>query len=197
MRTKQTGFAALESLLILIIISIIGGTGYFVWHSKNQASSALNNASNINQSTSFSNKSTSTKISNTSQGYLIVKEWGIRLKITPPISDIYYTIHGEDAVLGLSSLDKLTMKDGSACKPDQNSMVSLSRNTPAEYQDFLKSSGYQDTATHIGSYYYLETVADPPVPPCAYDANGQSDPSVMAKVQAEITAAGTMEALPQ
>lgn len=30
----QCGFAALESLLIVIILAIIGGMGYFVWHSR-------------------------------------------------------------------------------------------------------------------------------------------------------------------
>lgn len=33
----QKGFAVLESLLILVIIAIIGGTGYYVWHAKKYA----------------------------------------------------------------------------------------------------------------------------------------------------------------
>lgn len=38
MKTKQHGFAVLETLLIIIILGIIGGAGYYVWHSKTAAS---------------------------------------------------------------------------------------------------------------------------------------------------------------
>jgi uncharacterized protein (UPF0333 family) len=36
MNKTQKGFAALEALLILILVAIIGGTGYYVWHSQKQ-----------------------------------------------------------------------------------------------------------------------------------------------------------------
>ncbi|HET9850615.1 MAG TPA: hypothetical protein VFP35_03265 [Candidatus Saccharimonadales bacterium] len=47
---RQSGFAALEALLILIIIAIIGGTGYYVWHSKNQTDKILNSTTNTSSS---------------------------------------------------------------------------------------------------------------------------------------------------
>lgn len=52
MNKTSRGFAALEGLLILIIIAIISGTGYFVWHSKQQTDKALNDAAKSSQSTS-------------------------------------------------------------------------------------------------------------------------------------------------
>ncbi|HEX5448016.1 MAG TPA: hypothetical protein VFW90_02330 [Candidatus Saccharimonadales bacterium] len=45
-KQSQKGFAALEGLLILIIIAIIGGTGYYVWHSKNQIDSVYSSTAN-------------------------------------------------------------------------------------------------------------------------------------------------------
>ena len=41
---KQSGFAAIETLLIVAILAIIGGTGYFVWHAKQNADASLKNA---------------------------------------------------------------------------------------------------------------------------------------------------------
>jgi hypothetical protein len=38
--------------LILVIIAIIGGTGYYVWHSKQQADKTLINTSNVSQPSS-------------------------------------------------------------------------------------------------------------------------------------------------
>jgi len=34
--SRQSGFAALEAILILIILAVIGGAGYYVWHSRQQ-----------------------------------------------------------------------------------------------------------------------------------------------------------------
>lgn len=48
MSKNKNGFAALESLLILVIVAIIGGTGYYVWHSKAQTDKNLNNAASAN-----------------------------------------------------------------------------------------------------------------------------------------------------
>jgi Tfp pilus assembly major pilin PilA len=60
---NQKGFAVLETLLILVIIAIIGGTGYFVWHSRNQTNNSLDNTTKVNQTdqsqkSQSSNKST-------------------------------------------------------------------------------------------------------------------------------------------
>jgi len=47
MRHLQKGFAAQEGLLILIIIAIIGGTGWYVLHSKNSANSVYKAADKV------------------------------------------------------------------------------------------------------------------------------------------------------
>lgn len=44
MKHQQKGFAVLETLLIVIILAIIGGTGYFVWHSRQNTDKTLGNA---------------------------------------------------------------------------------------------------------------------------------------------------------
>lgn len=40
-RFNQKGFALVETLLILIILAMIGGTGYYVWHSKQETNKSL------------------------------------------------------------------------------------------------------------------------------------------------------------
>src|SRR5204862_168293 len=44
MKKNQSGFAAIEAVLILVIVGIIGGTGYFVWHAKQNADKSLDAA---------------------------------------------------------------------------------------------------------------------------------------------------------
>jgi hypothetical protein len=47
---NQKGFAALESLLILVIIGLIGGVGWYVVHTKHQTDKILSQADKISQS---------------------------------------------------------------------------------------------------------------------------------------------------
>lgn len=45
MNKNQNGFGAIEALLILVTVGIIGFTGWFVWHSNNKASNDLKSSS--------------------------------------------------------------------------------------------------------------------------------------------------------
>src|ERR1700741_3295894 len=57
MKEKQNGFGIVEGLLIFIIVSLIGGTGWYVWHSKQSADKTYSTAG----TTSSSIASTATK----------------------------------------------------------------------------------------------------------------------------------------
>ena len=50
MKSGQKGFTIVETLLVLILISILGFTGYYVYHSRNNAKSTYNNAASTNLS---------------------------------------------------------------------------------------------------------------------------------------------------
>jgi hypothetical protein len=54
---NQTGFVPLEGLLILMIVGLISGTGWYVWHSKNLTDKNLNNANNSLDDTKASSAS--------------------------------------------------------------------------------------------------------------------------------------------
>jgi len=45
LRPNRKGFAGVEALLILVVIAIIGGTGYFVYQSQKKTNDTLNSAS--------------------------------------------------------------------------------------------------------------------------------------------------------
>ncbi len=186
---NQKGFAHIAMVLAVIVVAAVGFTGWWVWRDNHKTKPAITSSS-----TPTSNIST---VPATTQKYLTIKEWGVRMKLVSNISDIYYTVNGQDISLGLRSLDQLETKDGSSCQPDKNSVVLITKYNATEYQNFLKSSGYENNAIHIGNYYYWKTVADPPTPLCGYNSDGTLSTSANSKVQAEISAASTLEALPQ
>lgn len=60
MNKTQKGFAVLESLLILVIIAIIGGIGWYAVHTKHQTDKILSQADKISQTTPVNKTPSST-----------------------------------------------------------------------------------------------------------------------------------------
>lgn len=85
---NQTGFGAVEAVLVTIIIGIIAGAGWFVYQSQN-----------INKQPIPSTDRTESSSKETK--YLEVKEWGIKFQFqddTP--ADVYYKIKDVSSVYG-------------------------------------------------------------------------------------------------
>jgi type II secretory pathway pseudopilin PulG len=110
---KQRGFAIVESLLVLVVVAIIGGTGYFVWHSKQQTDKSLSAASTENQVTNSKKTSNSSPpVTDETANWLVYKspENIYRLKIP----DGWSLVRETDASFTLVgfSLDDITYKSG-------------------------------------------------------------------------------------
>lgn len=54
MKSGQKGFTVIETLLVLILLAILGFTGYYVWHSQKTANSTYNSAAKTSNSTASS-----------------------------------------------------------------------------------------------------------------------------------------------
>jgi len=69
MKNIQKGFAAVEGLLIAVVVIMVAGVGYYVWHAQKTANNNLNNAAQTSQNTpSLSGKSSNT----TTQKYSLI-----------------------------------------------------------------------------------------------------------------------------
>ncbi len=84
--SSQSGFAALEAVLLVVIVAIIGGTGYFVYHANKKTNSTFNSAAKVAQSTpqqktkkkSTTPAKTTTTTPAPTQAYFTITEWGVR-----------------------------------------------------------------------------------------------------------------------
>jgi hypothetical protein len=86
-KLNQKGFSAIEGLLIIIVILMIGFIGYYVWHTQKDANKTLDTATKSAQ-TSSSSPSKQTKAAD--QKYLDIKELGVKFKLSDAIKDAYY-----------------------------------------------------------------------------------------------------------
>ncbi len=56
LRTSTTGFATAETLLVAVVIVMISGVGYFVYHTNQQADQTLSAANHTTQTVAFTKK---------------------------------------------------------------------------------------------------------------------------------------------
>jgi archaellum component FlaF (FlaF/FlaG flagellin family) len=73
--TKNNGFTAVEGLLIVLILLVIGGIGYMVYHNDHKNKTV---AESNTSKTSTTPKATS-KANTTTQKYITISEWGVRV----------------------------------------------------------------------------------------------------------------------
>lgn len=108
---NQKGFGGVEGLLILVIIGLIGGTGYFVLHSQQQTQATLNSTSKAAGNVQKTAAKPSQIQTSSSKKFLEIPEMGIKLSLTKDIEDAYYKITDDngqkEARLGVHLLDSV------------------------------------------------------------------------------------------
>jgi len=165
---NQKGFAAAQAILLVVILAMIGGTGYFVYQANKKTDDTYNQASQVAQTSpakKIAKKKAVAKANTPSQAqrYLEIKEWGVRLPVPANVNteDIYYAINSTSfqpndiAWLGSSKLKAIA----ASCDPGSKGSSpfgGIERLTPANYQISLQhpdDSGVS-AGTKLGDYYY-------------------------------------------
>lgn len=159
-RNNLSGFSAIEGLLILVIIGILGFTGWFVWHAKQSADKSL---TSNNSTTPVIKKKAATKIvtksTDQTASYFVVKEWGLRFKVPNGLADVKYVIDGDE--LGFyakptgSTVQYRTDYAKAVSNPDGSSYLQYATGTlyrsTASTED---RAGGSVTGKKLGNYYY-------------------------------------------
>ncbi len=147
MNKNQKGFSAVEGLLILVIIGIIGVVGWYVVNSKDKTNKTYDNST---QSQAEPPKVT--------EKHLEVKSWNIHIPVTGKLSDLEvmdpmpssYSSHGDEfANIMAPALDK-----NWKCEADSDGMKgtigSISRTTQVK-----RDGPYEPLVTKkVGKYNY-------------------------------------------
>lgn len=154
--TNQDGFSIIEGLLILVIIAIVGGTGWYVVKAKDQTDKTY---SQTTASTIVPTKKTAAVKAN-DQKYLVIKQWGVELPLPEGIKDATYG--GQSSSGGYDSIrlstGSLTTKDPQ-CGPDQTGVGFLLRESATTHNTNASKYpsdplNYPVYDTKIGDYYY-------------------------------------------
>lgn len=174
---KQSGFTIVEVLLVVLILSVVGFGGYYVWHSPNKADKTYDNSSKSSQATSPSSKKTTTNTpSNSStsttqtQQYLTIAQWQVKIPLSVALSGMSYSvvdshIAGATAInISSSALTNLscTRSDGSASTTSPNIGEIYQTQNPNTAYAGTTFANYMgaDLARKVGSYYYYLSLSE-------------------------------------
>jgi hypothetical protein len=170
LQRNEHGFSVIGALLILVIMGIVGFAGWFVYHGRQAADTALNATNKVSQSNAKSPPKT--RATDNTQKYLVITEWGVKLSLEDPILDqAVYTkpvadisgAQGVESIL-LATHDTLSFdytcggQEGDGGEPISHTTSSdqdhlLRAHTADELQN--ASNNLPSQYTHIGNYYYV------------------------------------------
>lgn len=153
MHNNQKGFAAMEGVLILVVVAIIGAAGFFVYKSQQETKKAQDdsNKSSLEVSTQNQNKDEEKPAEQApAKKYLEIKELGVKFEKTAELADVYYVIRGNSAHFSLESL-----KD-TDCAADKTSQVALTRYTEEELAKEDAAVSIRQRAKKINGFYYAD-----------------------------------------
>lgn len=166
---KEQGFGTIEALLILVIVSLVCFTSWYIWNRNNQANPRT-------PDTTF-----------TSQKYLRIKEWEVRMKSDPifnNLSYIYTAPVDPNYDVSVASLTSVLPAKYKKCRTDNWTIYRLGPNVtsplPVEAEhgtkikdsQFMNDPDWKNMIKKVGSFYYRNQRSNPCL---AYDQYGQVD----------------------
>ena len=153
--TNQKGFTAIEAVLIVVILAIIGGTGYYVYQANNKSTDTQNTAQ-LNAESAVPHKAAGKTT------YTTITEWGVRAPYSGSLK-LQYTLSSDGKQADFTS-DKLVATDA-ACTDQFGGQID--RYAPADIAtpDGTGTTTAKDRAAtaskstyaYVGGYYYFFT----------------------------------------
>lgn len=124
---SQKGFSPVVIVLLIALVGIVGATGWYVYSNNKKTNESLSNTQKAANSTVDSSKkatatakpTTTPTPTQSSQKYLVIKEWGVKIPVDDKYSDITYKNIGNDVItLQSATFAKLS---NNVCSVDNNS----------------------------------------------------------------------------
>jgi prepilin-type N-terminal cleavage/methylation domain-containing protein len=185
MKLNQKGFSVIEITIVIAVIGVIGSVGWLVYDhqkSKNTDDNTIVSPTQVNnttENTANSNETISAK-------YLVVSEWGVKIKLTDDITKATYVFEKPDnqwAYLNTPRLVELS-KQYPECSSAKDS-ISFNRAKPGDdrfgspwTENMLKEIGIK-----VGDYYYFAEGGQP----CFSDKQDFQTPKEISSIRASLS----------
>jgi hypothetical protein len=157
MKKNQKGFSALEGLLIVVIVGMLGGVGWYVWHSQQQVDKTYFQTSNSSvrprpKISSTTSPQSSTNKEDPNKDYLVIKEWGVKLPMADADKVSYSYLATCSDPSGIGTCDStIGLNVNSELLQDKTCKISVGM---SRYTSFDQRAA--DSFTKVGKYYFGE-----------------------------------------
>lgn len=153
--SNQKGFAAIEAVLIVVILAIIGGTGYYVYQANNK-STDTQTAAQIDATTASGRKSPAAKVAQ----YTTISEWNVRAPYAGALK-LQYTLSADGNQANFTSSQLLTVDAectagfGGQIDRYAPTDIATADGTGTTTAKERAASSDKSTYTYVGGYYYF------------------------------------------
>ncbi|MGH7241764.1 MAG: hypothetical protein ACREGB_05700 [Candidatus Saccharimonadales bacterium] len=163
-KLNQSGFAAIEILLVLILLAILGFTGFYVYNAQHNSDKSLNAANKAASKIATVKKPTANGKDGPglgdSQQYLTIKEWGIRAPYSGSLHLTYKieSLGGEagDPQVYAAAFTSTELGDSQACEAGGGTIERASADTVLDEAGTTGATASKFyPVKQIGSYYYV------------------------------------------
>jgi len=200
----QNGFSALEAVIVVVVLAILGLSGWLFWqrsHTKTatpvaQQTKTVSHGHQADQTPRATQpyQAGSSQIvaqGSAENGYLNFKQWGVRIQLGANNSDGYYVIKQTFSNTAFLSVESLKNND---CAADKTSTGIITRFTAQDVDSSnqqLETDIYSGYDVQIGDYYYVYIS---PQSTCSDDASLQTKADNA--IKAFVISARQIEAIP-
>jgi type II secretory pathway pseudopilin PulG len=188
-KSDQSGFGAVETLLVLVIIGILVGITLFMLHGKQQIDARAKSTQQIAAATIPAAKTKAPTVTSKqpAKSYMVIKEWGVRVPLTNP--GAYYIDSSDSNLTVYSTMADATIgPKGVSCKGEY---IAYLMRLPIEDSAWNGSETYLfSTRKTIGSYTYALSTKKEYGPECfnkGTDNNYVADDATAAKFGTVVT----------
>ncbi len=170
---SQKGFAVVESLLVVVVLLIAGGTGFYVYHASKTASDTLAAASQSSQSSpGKAAKAINARQPSPPASYLDITQWNVKIGLSQASEGASYKVAGNDTSNPPIFLEVFSSQGAAIVSPAgkncENEYIALLMRLPKDdprWKD-IQFVGASAAQKDIGSYRYNIATKKQYLPEC-------------------------------
>lgn len=151
----QKGFGILEVLLILVIIGLLGGLGWYVWSNRAKESQPIA----ATPAAQTAKETEEPEVETEDDGYLTVKEWGVKFQLDDSIKDAgYFLKKPTDNFIFLTTpkLEELSSSTPNCKLAAESVSITRAKVGDDRFGSPWTQADLEEIGTKVGDYYYFD-----------------------------------------
>jgi hypothetical protein len=204
LKYSQNGLTAVKALIIVAILGIIGGVGYYVHNSQNKVNKNDSQTANSSAAPSTNGPAVNYK---SPEKYLVINEWGVKVPLGGDDIGAYYSYNSSaslhnplyDSVsIFDKSIDDAKNDDGTSCKNPNYPLFVISRAKSGDVNSLKDSKNPNfigETApvnfqaySFAKDYEFAGSSLPQSTPPCVSQKSGKVNSALLVQYQKTIKA---------